>query len=74
MTKKQIQVFSDQIRAAIDASSYTRAEICRACDIEEGSMSRFMNGRGGIQMAPLDRIAAMLGINVCPKPKPKKKK
>ncbi len=56
--------FSDQVRAAVDASGHTRYRICKAAKIAEAAMSRFMAGKGGLSMASLDRLADMLGLDV----------
>ena len=57
---------TDQVRRAIDAAPASRAEICRAAGFSEATMSRFMNGRGGLSMEMLDRIAAYLDLRLAP--------
>jgi len=56
--------FSDQIRAAIDASGVSRYRICKTACLSEATMSRFMSGKGGLSMEMLDRIGKMLGLRV----------
>ena len=58
------KTFSDQIRHAVDASGLSRYRICKEIDITESTMSRFMNGKGGLSMTSLDRLAALLGLAV----------
>jgi transcriptional regulator with XRE-family HTH domain len=64
--------FSDQIRQAIDASGMSRYAICKAVGMTQGAMSRFMNGKGGLSVETIDKLAALLGLTVKRKPKPKR--
>jgi transcriptional regulator with XRE-family HTH domain len=61
--------FSDQIRAAVDASGLSRYSICKAIGFNQGAMSRFMSGKGGLSTEMLDRLAELLGLNVVMKPR-----
>ena len=56
--------FSDQIRAAVDASGLSRYRIAKEIAIGEATMSRFMTGKGGLSMASLDRLAELLKLNI----------
>jgi transcriptional regulator with XRE-family HTH domain len=56
--------FSEQIRAAVGASGLSRYRICKEIGIAEATMSRFMNGKGGLSMASLDRLAELLSLEV----------
>jgi hypothetical protein len=67
MAKKR-EKFSDQIRRAVDASGQSRYRICKALGLAEATMSRFMNGHGGLSMACLDDLADLLDLNLAPKP------
>src|SRR5436190_1583600 len=49
--------FSDQIRRAIDSSGHSRYSICKHIKVDQSTMSRFMNGGGGLSMDVLDRLA-----------------
>ncbi len=62
---------SDQIRAAVDASQMTRYRICKEIGWPESSMSRFMAGKGGMELSTLDKLAALLGLTITVKPKRK---
>ena len=55
---------SDQVRDAVDASRMSRYAICRAIGFNEGAMSRFMSGKGGLSMEVLDRLAELLGLAI----------
>jgi transcriptional regulator with XRE-family HTH domain len=56
--------FSDQIRAAVDASGFSRYRIAKEIGIGEATMSRFMTGKGGLSMASLDKLAELIGLEV----------
>jgi transcriptional regulator with XRE-family HTH domain len=56
--------FSDQIRHAIDGSKVSRYVICNTIGLNQGTMSRFMNGKGNLSIAALDRLAELLGISI----------
>jgi transcriptional regulator with XRE-family HTH domain len=62
--------FSDQIRAAVDASGRSRYAICQAIGLNQGAMSRFMAGKSGISLETLDRLAQLLGLSVVVGPAP----
>jgi transcriptional regulator with XRE-family HTH domain len=64
--------FSDQIRRAIDGSELSRYAICNAIGLNQGTMSRFMNAKGNLSIATLDRLAELLGLTVVVKT-PKRK-
>jgi transcriptional regulator with XRE-family HTH domain len=63
-TPPRTGTFSDQIRAAVGASGLSRYRICKEIGIAEATMSRFMNGKGGLSMASLDRLAELLALGV----------
>jgi transcriptional regulator with XRE-family HTH domain len=63
------KTFSDQIRDSVDTSGVSRYRICKEIGISEATMSRFMNGKGGLSMASLDRLAALLGLEIVARPK-----
>ncbi len=60
----EVKRFSDQIRAAVDASGLSRYAICKAIGLPESSMSRFMSGKSGLSLDALDRLAALIGLSV----------
>lgn len=59
--------FSDQIRKAIDESGMSRYEICKRLELDQGAMSRFMHGKQGLELATIDRLAEMLGLEITSK-------
>jgi hypothetical protein len=60
--------FSDQFRDAVNGSGMSRYAICKAIGFNQGAMSRFMSGKGGLSTDVLDRLAALLGLTVVVKP------
>ena len=55
---------SDEIRDAVDASGMSRYAIAKALELAESTISRFMNGKGGLSMEYIDRLAALLGLHI----------
>jgi hypothetical protein len=72
MAKKR-EKLSEQIRRAVDASGRSRYGICKALGLAEATMSRFMNGHGGLSMARLDDLADLLDLKIALAPKPPNK-
>ncbi len=60
--------FSDQIRDAVNGSGLSRYAICKAIGFNQGAMSRFMSGRGGMSLDTLDRLAKLLEMTVVTDP------
>jgi len=61
MTKKKL---SDEIREAVLASGMSRYAIAKALGVAESTMSRFVNGKGGLSMDYVDRLAGLLGLHI----------
>jgi predicted XRE-type DNA-binding protein len=59
---------SEQIRNAVNASGMSRYAIAKALGIAESTMSRFMNGKGGLSMDFIDRLAELLGMHIVVRP------
>jgi len=55
---------SDQIRAAIEASSMSRYRICKEIGLPESTMSEFMAGRCGLALTTVDRLGKLLGLTI----------
>jgi transcriptional regulator with XRE-family HTH domain len=60
---------SDQIRNAVAASSWSQYRIAKELGIAESTMSRFVNGKGGLSLDNIDRLAELLGLSIVTKPK-----
>ena len=66
---------SDQLRAVIDASGLSRAEVCRRIDLDPGVMSRFMAGKCGLALTTLDRLGRLFDMRLeCRQPGGRKKR
>lgn len=63
MGKKRAKL-SDQVRQAVDASGMSRYAICKALGMDQSIMSRFMNGKGGLQQDTLDALAELLDLRI----------
>jgi transcriptional regulator with XRE-family HTH domain len=61
MTRKYL---SDEIRDAVNASPLSRYSICKSLELSQPAMSRFMSGQGGLSLAVLDRLAALLDLHI----------
>ncbi len=61
--------FSQQIREAVEASGMSRYAICKAIGLTQGAMSRFMNGKAGLSLEMLDRLAELIGMEIRPRGK-----
>ena len=62
--------FSEQIRDAVNASGLSRYAICKAIGFNQGAMSRFMSGKGGLSLEIIDRLAELIGLEVTTRPTP----
>lgn len=60
---------SDQLRRAIDESGLSRYAIGKACDIDKGTMSRFMSGDVGLSLPTIDRLVIFLELKLIGKHK-----
>lgn len=54
--------FTDQIRKCIETCGRTRYAIAIEAGIQQATLSRFMNGKGGMSMEGLDALAACIGM------------
>jgi transcriptional regulator with XRE-family HTH domain len=56
--------FSEELRAAIDASGMSRYAICKAIGLDQAEMSRFMARKYGLRMQVLDKLAELLDLHL----------
>ena len=61
---RQPERLSDQLRAAVDSSGMSRLAIGRGIGLDRAAMSRFMNGKAGLSLETIDRLAAFLGLRL----------
>lgn len=59
---------TEQIRRAVLASDKSRYALCKQIGLSQSTMSRFINGTGGLGMEILDKLADVLDINLESKP------
>lgn len=64
MPKKRRKRLSDQVRDAVARSTKTRYAISQETDIDAGSLCRFVQGKVGLSMDSLDRLADCLGLHI----------
>jgi len=56
--------FSEQLRQAIKASGMSAYAVNFAAGVDRGTMSRFLAGKGGLSLATVDRLVAVLGLKL----------
>lgn len=64
MTAQERKHLADQVRSAIESSSLSRYEIARRSGVDEASLSRFVNERGGLSFASIEKLAPILGLRI----------
>ena len=74
MAKKRDEKLSDQIRRAIETCGKTRAQIARESGVDAATLCRFVQGRHGLLLDSLDRVAECIGLRVVIEDTPKKRK
>lgn len=55
---------TEQLRQAIERSGQSRYAICKALDIDQGQLSKFMHGERGLGLGVLDRLCAHLRLEL----------
>jgi transcriptional regulator with XRE-family HTH domain len=74
MKTKQALKMSDQLRRAVLDAPTSRRQIALRLSIDEGQLSRFVNGKGGLSMENSDRLCEFLGLELRPAGMPRAKK
>jgi DNA transposition AAA+ family ATPase len=72
--KKQRLSLSDELRQAIERSGVSRYSIWQQTGIDQGSLSKFMDGERGLGMESIDKLADLLGLHIVAKPEPRRPK
>ena len=65
--KKQRQSLSDELRQAVERSGVSRYSIWQQTGIDQGSLSKFMDGERGLALESIDKLADLLGLHICTK-------
>jgi plasmid maintenance system antidote protein VapI len=55
---------SDEIRDAVNESGLSRYAIAKSLGVSQSTMSRFMNGKGGLSMDYIDRLGELLSLHI----------
>lgn len=64
MTKREQAELSRAIRTAIEGSALSRYEIAKRSGVTEASLSRFMNGKVGLSVESIEKLAPVLGLQI----------
>jgi DNA transposition AAA+ family ATPase len=65
---------SDELREAVERSGLSRYSIWQQTGIDQGSLSKFMDGERGLGMESIDKLADLLGLHIVAKPEPRRPK
>lgn len=65
---KQLR-FSEQLKAAIEASELTQYRIAKESGIARSSLSQFMTGKRSMSLANIDAILEVLDLELTPRQK-----
>ncbi|MCP3906011.1 MAG: helix-turn-helix transcriptional regulator [Planctomycetes bacterium] len=63
----------DELRAAIERSDMSRYAISKATGIDQGQLSRLMDGTGGLSVERLEQLADALDLEIVVRPRRKRK-
>ncbi len=69
MPKKKRLSLSDELRLAIERSGVSRYSIWQQTGIDQGSLSKFMDGERGLGMESIDKLADLLGLHIAAEPR-----
>lgn len=64
MIDPRLQLLADTIKASIDASTYTPAEVARAIGVDKSAVSRWMSGERTPTLQNLIDLAELLGVEM----------
>lgn len=65
MPKKKQMSLSDELRQAVERSGLSRYSIWQQTGIDQGSLSKFMDGERGLGLESIDKLADLLGLHIC---------
>jgi len=58
------ELFSEQLRQAIERSELSRYAIGQAAGIDKATLSRFMAGKVGLSLESIDKIVSVLDLRL----------
>ncbi len=64
----------NQIRKVIESSDVSRYRIAKDVGIDQGQMSRLMNGQSSLSLEALERLCDYLDLEIVIQPKPQRAK
>ena len=56
---------SEELREAVERSGLSRYSIWQQTGIDQGSLSKFMDGERGLGLESIDKLADLLGLHIC---------
>ncbi len=68
-----MQSILDELRKRIERGDVTCYQIARDTDIDKASLSRFMHGHTGLNVATAEKLADYLGLRIIVQPKRRRK-
>ena len=74
MMKQRAKQFSDEIRAAVADCGMTRYRIAQETGIDGAALCRFVQGRVGLSLDNLDKLAKCIDLHVVSKRKTRTRK
>jgi hypothetical protein len=61
------ELFTDQLRRAINNCGMSHYALCQATRIDKAVLSRFMSGKRGLSLESLDKLIDVMGLTLTPK-------
>ena len=65
---------TEQLREAIETADVTRYEISKQTGVSQPTLSKFVLGQRGLSNKAMDAVGEYLGLSICKKRQPRKKK
>ena len=65
---------TEQLREVIETADVTRYEISKQTGVSQPTLSKFVLGQRGLSNKAMDAVGEYLGLSICKKRQPRKKK
>jgi transcriptional regulator with XRE-family HTH domain len=62
--RRRAPALSEQLRHAIESCGKSRYQLSQETGIDQATLSRFMNGKGGLSIPVLDQLGEVLGLKI----------